>query len=302
MVAGGHPAMIEREGLWPSQVIRPGLPPEIDHNGFVTAMACRAMRHQQRPVPEAMLDGLARCQSVTGGFRFWPTELRPAWAPDLPDDTDDTALMTLELFRASRLSLQESRRIACKSIVAHRVRRFAPGHAHWRRDGVFATWHRPGGGEDLIDCTVIAHALTLMAALGLWHLPGVTASLDTLHAALDWAGDSASKAASLSPFYPDARMLCVALELAPCEATPGSESHADLLDLLRRIQRVAWADPHVCLDIPDIICCSPYGHTHWIAPKLATCLTRLLKPARNSRWVPDGPPELQGMSRHADQY
>lgn len=237
-----------------------------DRNGFVTALALRALHEQRRPAPTHMLDAIERCRSSTGGFRFWPMETRPPWAPDLPDDTDDTAIMVLELFRAGRFSLEQARRTACLTIGRHRIGALRDQGPPWRRMGVFRTWHRPGSGEDLIDCVVATNAVALFTALGLPRTPGVPESEEMVAAAVAWAGQDWDRAASLSPFYPDPAELVLALahavaagadRLAPVHAMAAATPWGR--DAGRRAGRADHA-----------VCSSPYGEVVWRAPVLAT--------------------------------
>lgn len=75
---------------------------EVDWNGFLTALVLCELR-QFSPVPELRhlqersLDFLEQCASngFPGAFSFWPSASRPKWASQVPEDLDDTALMSL---------------------------------------------------------------------------------------------------------------------------------------------------------------------------------------------------------------
>ncbi len=252
-------------GLICSYVVQGGVRRE-DCNGFATALGVRSLRRAGLPVPAAMLDALAQCRDEEGGgFGFWPARLRPQWAPALPGDADDTALMTLELLHAGRLSRVQARRIACRSIASRRVARFPDLHPPWLRPGVFATWNRAGRSRDLIDCTATANVLALLAALELAHLPGVAEATTMLDAALRWAGEDGLRAASLSPFYPDPAEFVLALANA-------AESGASGLSALhRQAAATAWGAGaearSACPAHP--VCSSPYGAAVWRSPELA---------------------------------
>lgn len=236
-----------------------------DINGFVTALGIRALRLSGRYVPPPMLNALEICRTEQGGFRFWSSAHRPDWAPDLPDDADDTALMTLELYLLGRLSREEARRIACLSLVRHRVRRLKGVGPPWRRVGVFKTWAREATETDLIDCTAHANILALMATLDLLHLPGVRETHMMLEAALDFAQDDMDRANSLSPFYPHPEEFVLALDHAW-----QSGAH-DLAPLALCAARTSWGrDAHRNTHEPDYaICSSPYGQAQWFSPELA---------------------------------
>lgn len=237
-----------------------------DLNGFVTTLGIRALRLSGRTVPSAMLDALETCRTEQGGFRFWPSAHRPHWAPDLPDDADDTALMTFELYLHGRLSREEARRIACMSLVRNRVRRVDGLGPRWRRVGVFKTWARETTETDLIDCTAHANILALMATLDLLHLPGVRETYTMLEAALDFAQNDAKRANSLSPFYPSPTEFVLALDHARrCGAH-------DLDPLAQRAARTSWGRDAVLrtYDPNYAICSSPYGQAFWYSPELAS--------------------------------
>lgn len=240
-----------------------------DVNGFITALGVRALRLSGQYVPPPMLDALEICRTEQGGFRFWPSAHRPHWAPDLPDDADDTALMTLELYLLGRLSREEARKIACLSLVRHRVRRLEGGGPPWRRVGVFKTWGRESTETDLIDCTAHANILALLATLGLLHLPGVRETYAMLEAALDFAGDDVDRANSLSPFYPHPQEFVLALDHA------WRSGAQELAPVALRAARTSWGhDAHRNTHEPDYpICSSPYGQARWFSPELANLRT-----------------------------
>ncbi|MDH5346285.1 MAG: hypothetical protein OEW13_00135 [Nitrospira sp.] len=237
-----------------------------DVNGFVTALGVRALRLSGRTVPSAMLDALETCRTEQGGFRFWPSAHRPHWAPNLPDDADDTALMTLELLFGGRLSREEARRIACLCLVRNRVRRIDGFGPPWRRVGVFKTWARETTEIDLIDCTAHANILALMATLDLLHLPGVREAYAMLEAALHFAQNDAKRANSLSPFYPYPIEFVLALDHAwSCGAY-------DLAPLAQRAACASWGH-NAALWTHDqnyAICSNPYGQAFWHSPELAS--------------------------------
>ena len=240
-----------------------------DRNGFITALAVRALRRQDIAMPDAkldaMLDALERCRSPGAGYGFWAPCARPEWAPQLPDDADDTAIMTLELHAAGRLSREEARRIACLSIGRHRIARLPLLRPPWLRTGVFATWHRRGIALDLIDCTAIANALAAFAALDLHDIPGVRISTAMLRDAVAWAGNDETRACSLSPFYPEPAEFVLALQHA---VEAGAD---DLIPVHAAAAQTPWgrdAETRATRD-DHRVCSSPYGFTVWRSPALA---------------------------------
>ncbi len=236
-----------------------------DRNGFVTALGVRALRRKGAGIPTAMLDALERCRSPGAGYGFWAPCARPEWAPRLPDDADDTAIMTLELHAAGRLSREEARRIVCLSIGRHRIAQLPLLRPPWLQTGVFSTWHRRGIALDLIDCTAIANALAAFAALDLHEIPGVRASTAMLRDAVAWAGDDGTRACSLSPFYPEPAEFVLALQHAV-------EAGADeLAPVYAAATRTPWghdAETRVAHD-DHRVCSSPYGSAVWRSPALA---------------------------------
>ena len=236
-----------------------------DRNGFITALAVRALRGQSMVIPDAMLDALEQCRSPGAGYGFWPAGARPEWAPQLPDDADDTAIMTLELHAAGRLSREEARRIACLTIGRHRVAQLPVLRPPWLRTGVFSTWHRRGIALDLIDCTATANALAAFAALDLHGIPGVRASTAMLRDAVAWAGDDAARACSLSPFYPEPAEFVLALAHAV-------EAGADeLASIHATATQTPWGRDAAARAAHDDhrVCSSPYGAAVWRSPALA---------------------------------
>ena len=104
-----------------------------DSNGFVTALAVRELRRAGRTVPDTWLDVLETCRRPNGSYGFWPYGCTPAWAPELPADSDDTAVMLLELTLAERVSPTEARAVACHTVGAHRLRRVLDPGPPWSR-------------------------------------------------------------------------------------------------------------------------------------------------------------------------
>lgn len=237
----------------------------LDRNGFVTALAMRALRRQGIDIPAEMLDALERCRSPGAGFGFWAPCSRPQWAPRLPDDADDTAIMTLELHAAGRLSREEARRIVCLTIGRHRIAQLPALRPPWLRTGVFSTWHRRGIALDLIDCTAIANALAAFAALDLHEIPGVRASTAVLHDAVAWAGDDGTRACSLSPFYPEPAEFVLALRHA---VEAGAEALAPVYASAAQTPWGCDAETRVAHD-DHLVCSSPYGSAVWRSPALA---------------------------------
>ncbi|MET9023687.1 hypothetical protein ABZV93_27310 [Actinopolymorpha sp. NPDC004070] len=230
-----------------------------DSNGFVTALAVREVRRAGKTVPEAWLDLLETCRRPNGSYGFWPYGATPAWAPELPADSDDTAVMLLELERAGRVSRTEARSVACHTVGAHRLRRvLAPGPP-WLRQGMFTTWHRRGAGHDidLVDLTAATNVLALLYSLGLQQIPGVEETLAGLTTGLEWAASSAARWQSLSPFYPEPDELARALDHA---------THCGVRGLTDGARTARQVCPRQSL---DAVCSMAYGPPTWHSSDLA---------------------------------
>jgi hypothetical protein len=254
----------DAEGFFASRVAGPGLHAP-DRNGFATVQVLRALGRGAREmlgeaVRDAALSAVSACRNpTTDGFRFWPLAARPTWAPALPDDADDTALMAEALYAAGRLSLTELRRIACRTVVRHRLAAIAQPGPPWPRVGAFKTWMRPGLDPDLADCTVNANVVSLLATAQLTRVPGYAEACAMICDAVAWAADDEARAASLSPFYPEPGELVLAVEAA---AAAGVVELRQVCEIMAsgRVWRRARARAHAG---EPVICGSPYGLLRW---------------------------------------
>jgi hypothetical protein len=238
-----------------------------DRNVFVTGLVLRSLPGRDGPSPlgrarDRALDFLEASESrhIRGSFGFWPADGRPDWAPSLPEDADDTAIVALELFRHGRRDLQWLRRVACDVLLSHRLGRVDPWGPPWIVRGAFLTWLRRGGANG-IDCCVNANVAALFAVAGLGHLSAVEACASMIDRAVTWAAGSPERLRSLAPFYAH-----------PCELM-FSVTHAvscgiGRLEPVRRAlaARGPGVDGTDVLNRP--VCSSAYGHTVWSAPVL----------------------------------
>jgi hypothetical protein len=248
---GSFPARVSaRHGCW------------TDINGFTAATVLRLLRHLPdspawSALREPALDWLLACRSaaVPGAFAFWPDALRPGWAARVPADVDDSAMMLSELLRHARLDRAAALRSLCAAILPCRVGSVTPAPLPpWVARGCFFTWIVPAGAN-VVDCCVNANAAALIAQLGVQHLPGYQAAVQTVRAGLEWAGRDAGRLAGLTPFYPAPRSLAESLEHAvECGAAALREPWLRLASM-----------PATLLDAGDGICRSAYGHTVWRA-------------------------------------
>jgi len=264
MDAGRPSAVTPSHGLFVSRVTGGGLDTD-DFNGFATAQVLRALGRSAREVlgaacHDAALDGLLACRNpATGGFRFWPVGQRPAWAPDLPDDADDTALMGLTLYAAGRMSLADLRRTACRTVVSHRLAATPQPGPPWPRVGAFKTWMRHGVAPAIADCTVNANALALLAAADLRAVPGYAQACAMIADAVAWAGANEARAASLSPFYPEPGEMNLAVECAVAAGV--QELRATVMKMGNSTMWRGFRQ-RSCRENP-VICGSAYGLLRW---------------------------------------
>ncbi|PRY17418.1 hypothetical protein [Kineococcus rhizosphaerae] len=227
-----------------------------DANGFVTGLLVRELRLAGHRAPAGWLDALGRCARPDGSFGFWPEGGRPAWAPELPPDSDDTAVLLTELHLAGRLDRTRTRRVACRTLGNRRLRRVLDPGPPWIRVGTFTTWHR-GRDAGVVDLTAVANVLALLRVTGLQAVPGFEESRASVLAGARWAGSSRARWESLSPFYPEPDELRRALVNA---ARCGVEG------LAGAVAAVARACPR---RDPDVVCSRAYGPPTWHSPALA---------------------------------
>lgn len=248
------------DGCFPCTVSTPdGTRP--DRNGFVTALVVRALRD----VPDAgrirsrALDFVQRCGSAEtpGAYGFWPGGERPTWAPRLPADVDDTAIMTLELIRYGRISRIDALGTVCRVLLRQRVAVRDRIRPPWISPGAFHTWITRQDRPNPVDACVNANVVALMAVLGVRHLPGYAEAVRTVADGVAWAGHDPVRQQAITPFYPRPHALREAVEhAAGCGAT-------ELEPVLQRLSRRAGPRSG-----PEPVCCAAYGHTYWWCPAL----------------------------------
>lgn len=255
----------DSDGCFPSTVTLPG-GPFTDRNGFVTALVVRALRHAPHDawsgVRERALAFISTCRSsrVPGAFSFWPDATRPSWAPAVPADADDTALMLGELLRHGWLDRQAVLNSAANVLLLHRVGAHqAQTLPPWIAAGSFFTWiagpdaHPASRAVNVVDCCVNANVAALLARAGALHFPGYDEAVRTVIGGLDWAQDHRLKLSSLIPFYPSLGSLEEALDHAvECGAH-------ELGEALRRLRAL----PAALLEPGDGVCRGAYGRTIW---------------------------------------
>lgn len=252
-------------GAFASVMVEDGVP-RPDENGFVTAQVLRTLgphAHDARlaTVIARALDFLETCRDPVqpDAYRFWPEGKRPAHLPVYPADADDTSVIALELARHGRLDVRSLRRTVLLALLGHRVPQDAPPPASWVVPGAFWTWLDADFGYNVVDCTVNANVVALMAASGLTHIPGYEEACAMIEAAIDAAAGDERLARLLSPYYPDPSHLLAAVAYA---VATGAQRLRPTLDRLRC--SVGRARP----DERQPVFCSAYGRVVWLAPAL----------------------------------
>jgi hypothetical protein len=254
------------DGCFPSWVDDPG-GVRPDRNGFTTALALRALRDvpggpRLARVRSAALDFVARCraQRPPEAFGFWPEDARPAWAPRLPPDVDDTAIMAAELLRYGRIGTRDALRTVCVVLIPNRLtadpRAVLPP---WVVPGCFRTWVTRREAPNVVDCCVNANAAALMAMVGATHLPGYAEAVRTVAEGVAWAGREPVRQQALTPFYPGVDALLEAVEHA---VDRGATALASTVERLRDVCAGPDRQP------PQWCCQAAYGRTRWRCPGL----------------------------------
>ncbi|MPZ89787.1 MAG: hypothetical protein GEU81_17390, partial [Nitriliruptorales bacterium] len=248
---------------------------EPDRNGFTTALVLRLWnsvlgsasetRRSQGPmtreptssfeeedtgagdVRDRALDFLERCADaeVPGSYGFWPPLERPGWVRRMPADTDDTAVIALELLRNRRRTLAATRDVVYGVLVTALVTHVPPQAPAWLRPLVFPTWLGPRihPRANIVDCAVNANALALMAATGLQHLLGYESALGMITDAVDWAAASSEherpdlRLRSLTPYYPDPALFLAMVDHAiACGVDGLDQARRTLTDLVATVE------------------------------------------------------------------
>ena len=240
---------------------------ELDHNAFATALVLRELARLPAyrgmdGVRRRALDFVERCADarIPGAYGFWPTAERPPWGRSVPADCDDTAVVSLELMRAGRRTAQSTRDTVYDVLVAA-LRTDVPACGPvWVRGLTFPTWLGPDFREraNPIDCAVNANVLALMARCGLAHLPGYAEAIAMIGAAVAWvqrgpAAERPLRLASMTPYYPDARVVGIILAHAVACGVDGLRPAAQRL---RMLLRSSMYGDHV-------LCGNAYGGPAW---------------------------------------
>ncbi len=127
----------------------------------------------------------------------------------MPEDIDDTAVLTLELAIHGRLIVKQVQNMVYEVLMPTLLTEINPLDPPWIRPLVFPTWL---GGEghrsNPVDCCVNANTVALLRWCGLTQLPGYVEGNAMITAALEWAAKGSAKLqlarlVSLTPYYPN---------------------------------------------------------------------------------------------------
>jgi hypothetical protein len=262
-------------GAFASVMVEDGTP-HADVNGFVTAQVLRTLGAHTSDVRlhttvGRALDFLESCEDPNhaGTYRFWPETHRPRHVPTYPADADDTALIAMELARHGRTDPVALRRTVLVGLFPYRVRAHPEPPASWVVPGAFWTWLDDDFGYNVVDCTVNANVVALLATTGLTQLPCYHAACAMIARGVAQAGGDAYLTRVLSPYYPHPGELLLAVQSA---VDAGADSLGECLTGLQK-----WARRPADASAP--VFCSAYGRVSWRAPLLHRLRAELARTA-----------------------
>jgi hypothetical protein len=247
-----------------------------DVNACITALVLRELEKRQALIDPEVTDKaiqfLISCASsiVNGAYNFYPPDSIEGKInlpvnielPDkikVPDDADDTALITLLLLKRGMITRESVLRNT--SVVLDKYRLLVTGNFDppWFTAGAFYTWLEPGS-NNMMDCCVNSNIVALYAYAGLQHLRGYKEACLLISNAVNWCGESVVRLASIIPFYAHRQELYYAVQHAV---------EMGAVELAPTLQKLEWANP--LHDVPDAdrpVCCSAYGNVTWHCPLL----------------------------------
>ncbi|HTE24176.1 hypothetical protein [Flavitalea sp.] len=236
-----------------------------DVNSCITSLVLRELQKRPGLAPPNVInkafDFLSSCasSSTKGAYNFYPSEhnAQNISVPSkitVPDDADDTALITLLLLQTGRITRNSIIRDTCIVLDKYRLPAVGNRDPHWFKAGAFYTWLE-AGRNNMMDCCVNANIVALYAYAGLQHLRGHKEACRLISNAVNWCGRSATRLASIMPFYADKQELFYAVEHA---VRMGA---AELTPVLKKLE---WANPkNEQFDADRSVCCSAYGKITW---------------------------------------
>ncbi len=237
-----------------------------DANACITSLIVRELLKRPGLVNQVVIDNainfLLQCASSSnnGCYNFYPGHSSAENLPRLPDDADDTALVTLNLLQTGQLSKHSLIRNTCVALDRHRVLTTDHFDPPWILKGSFYTWFDKTKNVNVVDCCVNANVVALYSYAGLQHWRGYAEACDLISNAVDWAGQSAKRLAAISPFYASPHELYYAVEYAV---------HMGAITLTPTLKLLDWLKTENKIFEPGrAICCSAYGHVKWYCPLL----------------------------------
>lgn len=237
-----------------------------DANSCITTLVLRELLKRPGLVPETNIENaigfLNSCSSkqYPGSYNFYPTINTSQNLLNVPDDADDTAMISLLLLKMGRLSRQTIIRQTYTRLDKFRIVPSLHFNPPWIQSGGYFTWLDNGNGVNVVDCSVNANVVALYAYANLKHLRGYDDACNMIIKAVRWAGDCSSRLASLTPFYSHPKELYYAVSHA---VSMGSDV---LSGTLQDLKKIVTKNPDI--DQERGIFCSAYGGITWHAPLL----------------------------------
>jgi hypothetical protein len=236
-----------------------------DVNACITTLIIRELKKKPGLVGPKVIDNalnfIFSCASLSskGAYNFYPQQSGADKATinmkiKVPDDADDTALISLLLFQAGKLNRNELIRYTSVVLDKYRLQAVSNFDPPWFTAGVFYTWLKTGS-NNIIDCCVNANIVALYAFAGLRHLRGYQEACELISNAVNWCDKSELRLASIIPFYADKQELYFAVEHA---VNMGSS------ELIPALKKLEWTNPRdKPFDAGRPICCSAYRKISW---------------------------------------
>jgi hypothetical protein len=179
-----------------------------DYNGFVTALVLREMEAFVDPACEEPLNRalgfLQRCLSPGSGMcSFWPSDHCPSWTPYNPEECDSTAVIVAELLHFGRIAPETTRSIVFDSLPGFQA-----------ETGAFLAWRSQGVAPNPVDLVLNVNVVAFLAQAGFRDSAMYRGACRAICAAFASCAESPDQLDRLTPYYPDAAEIFLALENA----------------------------------------------------------------------------------------
>lgn len=203
-----------------------------DYNGLVTALVLREMEDFLDPACEEPLNRalgfLQQCLSPGSGMcSFWPPDRCPSWTPYNPEECDTTAVIVAELFHFGRITPKRTRSIVLDSLPG-----FQTG------TGVFLAWRSQGIAPNPFDLVLNVNVVAFLAQTGFRDTAMYRDACRVICDSFASCAESPDRLDRLTPYYPDATEISLALENA---LRRGAE---ELLPVVAALQSVPAPTPN----------------------------------------------------------